>query len=46
MADHHHIPGSMDISEHEKTYNGFVKLTTRSAIAIVVGLILLALVNA
>ena len=43
MAEHKH--GSMDISEHEKTFEGFMKLTTRTTIAILVGLVLLTLIN-
>lgn len=49
MADdqqHHHVPGTMDITDQERTYNGFIKLTTRTVIAIIVALILLALINA
>ncbi|WP_341211755.1 aa3-type cytochrome c oxidase subunit IV [uncultured Limimaricola sp.] len=47
MADdqHHHVPGTMDITAQEKTYAGFVKLTIRTVIAIIVALILLALIN-
>ncbi len=44
MADHEH--GSMDITAHEQTFGGFVRLITRAAILIIVGLIFLALVNA
>ncbi len=44
MAEHKH--GSMDISGHEKTYNGFVSLVTWGAVACVVILCFLALVNA
>ena len=45
MAEHHE-PGTMDITVQEKTFEGFVKAITRSAIVIVVLLVLLALVNA
>ncbi len=48
-ADHpdpdHHVPGSMDISEQERTFDRFMRLLTRAAIVIVVLLILLALIN-
>jgi hypothetical protein len=35
--------GSMDISEHEKTFEGFIRITIRSVIAIFAILIFLAL---
>jgi hypothetical protein len=44
MAEHKH--GSMDISVQEKTFDGFIKFTIRSVIAIIVALILLAIVGA
>lgn len=44
MADH--IPGKMDIREHEKTFEGFIKVTTWAAIACICVLIFLALVDA
>ncbi len=43
MAKHTH--GSMDITTHEKTFAGFVTWVTRTIVAIIVALILLALVN-
>lgn len=43
MAEHK--PGSMDIREQEKTFEGFVTFTVRAAIVILVGLLLLALIN-
>ena len=43
MADHEH--GSMDTSVQEKTFAGFMTLVTRTSIAIIVGLVLLALIN-
>ena len=43
---HHHVPGSMDITEQERTFHRFMTLVTRAAIAIVVLLIFLALLNA
>ncbi len=46
MAENHHEHGTMDITDQEKTYEGFVKMTVRVTIAIIVALILLALVNA
>ncbi|MBE3639437.1 aa3-type cytochrome c oxidase subunit IV [Mangrovicoccus algicola] len=44
MADYKH--GSMDITEQEKTFAGFVTFTTRAVIAIIVFLLFLALVGA
>jgi len=44
MADHVH--GKMDISDHKKTFEGFIKFWVYHAIAIVVILILLAIFNA
>lgn len=44
MAEHEH--GTMDITVQEKTFEGFVKFTIRSVIAIIVVLILLAIVGA
>ena len=41
MADHKH--GEMDISTHEKTYDGFMEATTWSVIAILVLLVLMAI---
>ncbi len=43
MAEHKH--GSMDTTEQEKTFAGFVKYTTNSVIVIIVALILIAIVN-
>ncbi|QFU09833.1 Bacterial aa3 type cytochrome c oxidase subunit IV [Rhodobacteraceae bacterium THAF1] len=43
MAKHSH--GSMNIEEQEKTFEGFVKWTVRTVIAIIVALVLLALIN-
>ena len=43
MAEHE--PGNMDITEHERTFEGFVRWTIRTVIVIIVGLILLAIVN-
>jgi len=44
MADHKH--GEMNIDVQEKTFDGFIKMTTRATIAIIVFLIFLALVGA
>lgn len=44
MAEHKH--GSMDISGHEKTYNGFVRLVTWGTVACIVILCFLAVTNA
>jgi hypothetical protein len=38
-------PGEMDISAHEKTFDGFVKMASRVAIGSIVLLIFIALVN-
>jgi hypothetical protein len=43
MAEYKH--GSMDISDHEKTFAGFAKFTTYATIGIIVFLVFLALVN-
>ena len=46
MADHHgpaHKHGEMDISTQEKTFDGFVRFSTRTTIVIIVTLVLLAL---
>jgi hypothetical protein len=43
MAEHK--PGSMDISNQEKTFAGFMKMTKWAVILIVLLLIFLALVN-
>ena len=44
MAEHKH--GEMDITAQEKTFAGFISLTQKSVIAIIVILVLLALLNA
>ena len=41
----HHVPGSMDISAQEATFEGFMRVVTRAGIVIVVALVFLALVN-
>ncbi|SMY06839.1 aa3-type cytochrome c oxidase subunit IV [Flavimaricola marinus] len=43
MAEYEH--GSMDITDKEKTFDGFVKISTRVAIFSIVLLIFIALVN-
>ncbi|MFX0542131.1 aa3-type cytochrome c oxidase subunit IV [Roseovarius sp. S1116L3] len=43
MADHEH--GEMDIKDHEKTFDAFVKWATRVAIFAVCVLLFMALVN-
>lgn len=43
MADH--TPGSMDITNQEKTFNGFVGMVGRAVLLILALLIFLALVN-
>ena len=42
MAEHKH--GEMDITAQEKTFDGFMSMTTKSAIGIIIFLIFLALV--
>ena len=44
MAEHKH--GTMDTRVHEKTFEGFIKITVRSVITILVLLVLLAIFNA
>ncbi|WP_293575851.1 aa3-type cytochrome c oxidase subunit IV [Phaeobacter sp.] len=41
MAEHEH--GSMDISVQEKTYEGFLKFTTRFCIAVTLFTVFLAI---
>ncbi|RVV97836.1 aa3-type cytochrome c oxidase subunit IV [Mesobaculum littorinae] len=43
MAEHKH--GSMDITVQEETFNGFITMVTRGAIAVVIFLVFLALIN-
>jgi len=43
MADHKH--GSMDTTEQEKTFDGFVKFSTWTAVVCIAALIFLTLVN-
>ncbi len=46
MADDTHKPGTMDIEDHEKTFQAFIRFTTNAVIGIFIFLILLALINA
>ncbi len=41
-----HVHGTMDTSEQEKTFEGFVKFSARAVIAFLVVLLLLAMFNA
>lgn len=43
MADHKH--GEMDITAQEKTFDGFVRLTTWSVVVILLILVFLAIVG-
>lgn len=45
MSDQAHVHGQMDVEEHEKTFEGFIRMATRAAILAIVVLIFLALVN-
>ncbi|MEC9432453.1 MAG: aa3-type cytochrome c oxidase subunit IV [Pseudomonadota bacterium] len=49
MADNHDAPhfepGKMDITEQEKTFAGFLHVITIGAVASIVALIFMALVN-
>lgn len=48
MADHaqeDHVHGSMDIREHEKTFNGFIKLSIWTTVFSILVLIFMALTN-
>ncbi len=44
MAEHKH--GSMDTTEQEKTFDGFMRFTIWTVVVIIVALILLAMINA
>lgn len=50
MADHkdttHHEHGSMDISDHQKTFAGFIRVMVWGATLSVLAVIFMALVNA
>ncbi len=43
MADHE--PGTMDVTEQEKTFEGFMRFTVRAVIVIFAVLIFLAVFN-
>ena len=43
MADHHHEHGSMDITEQQKTFAGFITFTIRLTIFCIAVLIFLAI---
>lgn len=43
MAEYEH--GSMDITEQERTFESFIRWMTRAAVATIVLLILIAIVN-
>lgn len=43
MAEHE--PGSMDITEQERTFEAFVRWTIRTVVVILVSLVLLGIVN-
>lgn len=43
MADYK--PGSMDITDHEKTFDSFIKFATRVAVAAILVIIFIGLVN-
>jgi hypothetical protein len=43
MADKHFEPGSMDITDQEKTFAGFMRWVTNSTIVILVILVFLAI---
>lgn len=44
MAEHKH--GSMDITDQEKTFSGFINFTIKTVIVILVAVVLLALIGA
>ena len=42
----HHQHGSMDVADHQRTFNGFVRFMMWNAIAVIAVLIFMALANA
>ena len=44
MAEHKH--GSMDTTEQEKTFDGFMRFSIWTVVVIIVALIVLAMINA
>ena len=45
MSDSHYKPGTMDITEQERTFHAFLRVVTFFVVAIPVVLILLAMFN-
>ena len=45
-AQHHHEPGTMDITAQERAFEGFMRWVVNSVIAILVILVFLAFVGA
>ena len=43
MAEHQHEPGTMDISEQEKTFAGFMRWVTNGTIVTLLILVFLAI---
>jgi hypothetical protein len=43
MAEQHHESGTMDISEQEKTFAGFIRWVTNATIVIIAILVFLAI---
>lgn len=43
MADNEYKRGKMDVTEQEKTFNGFIRLSTNIAIAVIAIIIFLAI---
>jgi hypothetical protein len=43
MADNHFEPGSMDVTEQEKTFEGFMRWVTNTVIVILLILVFLAI---
>jgi hypothetical protein len=44
MAESGHEHGKMDITDHEKTFNSFMRFTTNAAIGILIFLVFLYLI--
>lgn len=45
MVEQEHVHGSMDSTAQEKTYQGFLKISARTIITVLVVLAFLALIN-
>ena len=43
MADHHHEHGTMDVTEQERVYAGFMRWTIRTLVLIILVLAYMAL---